>query len=43
MDGQLAKPFAERLVLVKVQFLVPEEQDLMLHQRVVTFLESLFA
>ena len=43
MDGQLAKPSAERLVLVKVQFLVPEEQHLMLHQRVVNFLERLVA
>ena len=43
MDGQLAKPSAERLVLLKVQFLVPEEQHLMLHQRVVNFLERLVA
>ena len=39
MDGQLAKLFAKRLALVEVQFLVPEEQHLMLHQRVVNFLE----
>ena len=43
MDVQFAEETSERLLLVKGHLLVAEEDDLMLDQRVVDFLESLIA
>ena len=43
MDVQLAEQAAERLVLLKRQLLVAEEDHLVRHQRVVHFLELLIA
>ena len=42
-DVQFAEETSERLLLVKGHLLVAEEDDLMLDQRVVDFLESLIA